>query len=530
MKKNSFLDRRFGALLKGLAVVLAGCLTAACSKDEGPGKPLGITLQEQTLELERSETGCLRFTFSSWNSHWSLVRAELVAEAGGGIVSGCTVAGWGGPVNGVFSVYITAPDTFGAFDEQVCLSVEVSGQRMLSEPFTLRSAAAVNTELPVVYVTATEPVVDTDNWIAGLIRIEGNGGFDDLPEMSTEVKGRGNSTWGWEKKPYALKLAKKTAILGMPRHKRWCLIANYMDRTLLRNRVAHYIASRTSLQWTPRTCFAEVYYRESVNADFEYLGNYLIVEQIKIDENRLNIDELTTLDNEGDALTGGYLLEMDSYYDEMNKFRSAYSDMPVNIKSPDESITDRQFQYIQTYFNEADNLLFDKDYRDPSAMFDITSFMDYWIVNELMGNQEIKHPKSFYVHKPRLGKLTAGPVWDFDYGTLTLADAERWMVRETSMWYARMFQSRAIRRQARERWEALYPFLVTVPDYIAAQRDYISDSARRNFDLWPEINLPHEEVVMPNGDELLSFDEAVDRLIASYRMRLAWLDAQIRSW
>lgn len=58
-----------------------------------------------------------------------------------------------------------------------------------------------------------------------------------------------------------------------------------MDRTLLRNRVAHYIASRTSLQWTPRTCFAEVYYRESVNADFEYLGNYLIVEQIKIDEN-----------------------------------------------------------------------------------------------------------------------------------------------------------------------------------------------------------------------------------------------------
>ena len=363
-----------------------------------------------------------------------------------------------------------------------------------------------------------------------MIRIEGNGGFDDLPEMETEVKGRGNSTWGWEKKPYALKLSKKTAILGMPRHKRWCLIANYMDKTLLRNRVAHYIASRTSLQWTPRTCFAEVYFRESLQADFKYLGNYLIVEQIKIDENRLHIDELTTDDNEGDALTGGYLLEMDSYYDEMNKFRSAYSDMPVNIKSPDESITDRQFQYIQTYFNEADNLLFDKDYRDPSAMFDITSFLDYWIVNELMGNQEIKHPKSFYVHKPRLGKLTAGPVWDFDYGTLTLADAEKWMVRETSMWYARMFQSRAIRRQARERWEALYPFLATVPDYIEAQRKYISDSARRNFDLWPEITLTHEEVKYPNGDELLSFDEAVNRLIASYRMRLSWLDAQLRSW
>ena len=161
--KNSFLNRRFGTLLKGLAIVLAGCLSAACSKDEGPAKPLGITLRDQALVLERSETGCLRFAFSSWSSHWSLVRAELVAEAGGDIVSGCTVAGWGGPVDGVFSVYITAPDTSDAFDEQVCLSVEVSGQRMLSEPFTLRSAAAVNAELPVVYVTATQPVVDTEN-------------------------------------------------------------------------------------------------------------------------------------------------------------------------------------------------------------------------------------------------------------------------------------------------------------------------------------------------------------------------------
>ena len=130
----------------------------------------------------------------------------------------------------------------------------------------------------------------------------------------------------------------------MPKHKRWCLIANYMDRTLMRNRVAHYVASHTSLQWTPRTRFAEVWFNG------EYLGNYLVVEQIKIDENRLNIDELTTDDNEGDALTGGYLLEMDSYFDEMNKFRSSYSDMPVNIKSPDESITAAQFRYIRTYF------------------------------------------------------------------------------------------------------------------------------------------------------------------------------------
>lgn len=508
-----------------IAAALLPLLGAGCSdSDGGPGKPLEITLSSQTLELERSETGCLRFALTPWNDAWSVSRVEITAAPGGSFSSGCTVTGWSGPVGGQFSLFVTDPATGQAYDEQVCLTVEVGGQRMTSEPFTLRSSPAAAAELPVIYVTASAPVEDTDTWIAGAIRIEGNGGFDDLPEMATEVKGRGNSTWNWEKKPYALKLSKKTEILGMPEHKRWCLIANYMDRTLMRNRVAHYVASHTSLQWTPRTRFAEVWFNG------EYLGNYLVVEQIKIDENRLNIDELTTDDNEGDALTGGYLLEMDTYFDEMNKFRSSSSDMPVNIKSPDESITAAQFRYIRTYFNEADNLLFDKDYRDPAAMFDIGSFVDYWIINELMGNQEIKHPKSFYIHKPRGGKLTAGPIWDFDYGTLTLADAEKWMVRETSMWYSRLFQSRAIRRQARERWEALYPFLATVPDYIEAQRDYISDSAHRNLARWPEIKISDAEVQLPNGDELLTFDEAVDRLKASYSMRLAWLDAQIRSW
>lgn len=174
--------------------------------------------------------------------------------------------------------------------------------------------------------------------------------------MATKIKGRGNSSWKWEKKPYALKLSSKTEVLGMPRHKRWCLIANYMDRTLMRNRVAHYIASHTSLRWTPRTRYADVYFNGI------FLGNYLVVEQIKIDPNRLDIDELSPADTEGDALTGGYLLEMDSYFDEVYKFRSTYSDMPVNVKSPDETIAPEQGRYIQNYFNAADNLLFDKDY------------------------------------------------------------------------------------------------------------------------------------------------------------------------
>lgn len=257
----------------------------------------------------------------------------------------------------------------------------------------------------------------------------------------------------------------------------------------------------------------------------EYLGNYLVVEQIKIDENRLNIDEMETEDNEGDALTGGYLLELDSYFDEANKFRSISSEMPVNIKSPDEMISYSQFSYIQRYFNEADRLLFDKNFQDPSPMFDFDSFIDYWIVNELMGNSELSHPKSFYMHKPRLGKLTAGPIWDFDYGTLTFSNAEQWQVHNNNFWLTRMLSSNAVRKRAQERWNAIYPFLQTVPDYIEQQRSYIAESAERNFDRWPKI-----KTEQPNGDETLDFDDAVSHLKESYKVRLAWLHAEIEKW
>ena len=150
-----------------IAAALLPLLAAGCSDpDEGPGKPLEITLSAQTLELERSETGCLRFALTPWNDAWSVSRVEITAAPGGSFTSGCTVTGWSGPVGGQFSLFVTDPATGQAYDERVCLTVEVGGQRMTSEPFTLRSSPAVAAGLPVIYVTASAPVEDTDTWIA----------------------------------------------------------------------------------------------------------------------------------------------------------------------------------------------------------------------------------------------------------------------------------------------------------------------------------------------------------------------------
>lgn len=496
------------------------CTICACSDSDGirPDESVNIILKTSSLKLGGRETGSVRFSVSPWNSSWDVSQVSLVPEGGAQLPEGIAITGLGNFGEGHFAVYITDDGTVTSYGSEVCLSVDIEGRTYVSEKFGIQSTTEGRSQLPIVRVTSSAPVVDKDTWIDGTIEIEGKG-LGDLQLMKTKVKGRGNSTWAWEKKPYALKFSSKMEVLGMPKHKRWCLIANYMDKTLMRNRIAYYIGEHTGLGWTPRTRFAEVY------LNGEYLGNYLIVEQIKIDGNRLNIDEMTTEDNEGEALTGGYLLELDNYFDEPNKFRSVSSDMPVNIKSPEETITYQQFNYIRNYFDDADKLLFDRNFQDPSPMFDFDSFIDYWIVNELMGNSELKHPKSFYVHKPRMGKLTAGPIWDFDYGTLTFAYAEQWLVRDNNLWLTRMLSSMAVRKRAKERWQAIYPFLQTIPDYIEQQRTYIAESATRNFERWPQI-----KTELPNGDESLTFDEAVTRLKKSYEVRLAWLHAKIEKW
>ncbi|MDE6527854.1 MAG: CotH kinase family protein, partial [Muribaculaceae bacterium] len=207
--------------------------------------------------------------------------------------------------------------------------------------------------LPVVYITTPQPVMSKDNWVKNCVMEiwhagEHNGRYE------TSVKGRGNSTWGMPKKPYAIKLDKKAKVLGMPKHKRWVLLANWKDRTLLRNDVAFEIARQLpALDWTPRGDFVDVV----MNGKFA--GNYYLGEQIKVDENRVPVTEMESANIAGNDITGGYLLELDIHYDEVNKFRTPYKDFPVNFKSPDEDVlVPAQFDYVKNYFAEMEEILY----------------------------------------------------------------------------------------------------------------------------------------------------------------------------
>lgn len=378
-----------------------------------------------------------------------------------------------------------------------------------------------HTGLPVVSINTpdSEPVTSKTEWMEDAeITIYNTDGTINYSDDKLQIRGRGNSTWYYPKKPYALKLNKKAEILGMPQHKRWVLLANWMDRTLMRNDFAFEIARNTGLEWTPRGQFVEVI----LNGN--HVGNYYLCEQIKVDKNRVDIVEMTEEDMEGDDITGGYLMELDVLYDEVNKFESAIKGFPYMFKEPDEDVLQPvQFKYMEDYVNQLEELLYSEDWldkREYEKYIDLSSFADWWFVYELSMNSEPGWPKSSYMYKDRNQKLFAGPVWDFDWGTFMPERSNEYMIKG-AIYYDRLFEDPEFVKIVKNRWQILKPQFESVPNTIRSQANKIRHSEWINHELWPISSIV-------NGDEYMSFKDAVNRMINAYELKLSWLDQQIK--
>ena len=374
--------------------------------------------------------------------------------------------------------------------------------------------------LPIVYIKTPNaaPITSKTTWVENAsITILKTDGSIDYTNEKLQIRGRGNSTWGYPKKPYALKLDSKAAILGMPKHKRWVLLANWMDRTLMRNDVAFQISKQTGLAWTPRGKFVEVV------LNGKHMGNYYLCEQIKVNENRVNIAEMKETDLDGDAVTGGYLMELDVYYDEVNKFKSAIRRLPYMFKEPDEDVLQpAQLNYFRNYIDKMESVMYSDnwlDTREYANYMDLESFVDWWFVYELTMNGEPNHPKSSYMHKDRLGKLTAGPVWDFDWNTFTPGTSNIYRIK-SAIYYDRLFDDPQFVTLVKSRWSVLKPKFETIPDYIKKTAAEIEVSNNINIKMWPISSTV-------NGDEKMTYEESIERMVSAYTEKLKWMDSQI---
>ena len=370
--------------------------------------------------------------------------------------------------------------------------------------------------LPVVIINtpnqATIPSKHEDWLEEATITILNPDGSEDYAG-TTNIRGRGNTTWNYPKKPYALKLDEKAEILGMPKHKRWVLLANWMDRTLLRNRVAFQIALSTGMAWNPHGEFVDVV------LNGKHIGNYYLCEHIKVDKKRVNITELDEDATEGEGITGGFIMELDVYYDEVYKFKSAVKELPYMFKDPDE-VNAQQFAYMQNYVNVMEASIYnDEELAAGKFMeyMDIDSYIDWWFVHELTENGEPGHPKSTYMYKEQSGKLFAGPAWDFDWGTFRIGTG---FTIKHALYYPRLFQNVTFVSRVKERWALLKPKFEKISDFIESEGERIKQSEKMNHILWPITQ-------SVNGDESMTFEKAIQRMKAAYEEKLQWLDGAI---
>lgn len=443
------------------------------------------------------------------------------------------------------------------------------------------TVAVTNSGLPVVVLTQSGG--GSESWAEAGINVRSKDadwvetdkmavykadGSVDMEEVLCGIRLRGNSTQKFPKKPFAVKLVDKASVLGMPKHKRWVLLANWMDRTMLRNAVAFEVAHQTEnayvdgLGWNPHG------YSVEVIMDGRHVGNYYLCEQIKIDGDRVDIkDCIEDIIGDGNAnptmADCGYLLEFDDNYDEVDKFRTGRG-LPCMFKDEVSKYSADIFYQIKARIEAVESNLEAGNYEAAYSDLDINSVIDYFFIQELTFNDEYKHPKSVYMFIDGDGKLTAGPVWDFDWqtfinydkvqvmnskygGTYDCRNTDEWLYGASKlaewhliggydyendmpyMWYPLLFKDANFRARVQERWAVIYPQLLNVVAKINEFAAQNKVSEQYNYAMWPLASLKNSVGSAFNGDEDMSFDEAIATMKQAYTERLDWMNSSITS-
>ena len=441
----------------------------------------------------------------------------------------------------------------------------------LRKDFTV-IAKMTGTGLPIVRITTSAPYKKSvasmrrDTWVPDIkMRIELPDGTVDY-EGTTSLKGRGNQTWSdFDKKPFAIKLDEKAKILGMPKNKRWILLANIKDRTLLRNDIALWIAHQTEMPYNVHGEFVELVWNG------EHLGNYYLCEQARIGSNRINIKDPDLANPEN----GGIFMKIDAFFDYTNRqladskwndkrgsivgFKSSLYNLPYTFKDPEEDengnlLTSNSpvYRYMKQYVNEMEAAISkaSSTNHDWQNYLDISSAVDYALIQEITMNHDAynewpeKGPKSHNLYKDSNGVICFGPMWDYDYHTFTLYnDFEygnttwnnsenprlyQWEIlsmkdKNGKFYYTDLMNDPEFKKLLLQRWdEYKVKWENGFEDYVDQMTEKIRVSQSLNYKIW---GCPSRQ----NGDWSLSFDNAVKAIKTAFKKRLQWIDENIGS-
>lgn len=334
--------------------------------------------------------------------------------------------------------------------------------------------------------------------------------FADVP---LRIRGRGNSTWKADKKPYRIKFDEKRSMLGMRADKDWVLLANWYDRSALHTFTAYFLGAASGLDWTPSGDFVELV------LNGEYQGLYFLSERVEASSGRLPL------------ATDGFLLEIDQpkrVEDDDVAFRT--DRLNFVIKWPETTYGSADYERIKGRVSLFERTLFSDHWLDTetgyAALIDMESFADWYLINEITKNSDANFFSSCYLHTGLCGELMMGPIWDFDLSLgsthhLKCRGAEGFWVRQ-AVWLSRMWDDPAFVAVVRARFDH---FKAVMPELYARlddERDYLLAAAQQDNRRWNTFF--RQCSYMPiNG----SFKAEVQAVKDFLQQRMAWLDAQI---
>lgn len=426
------------------------------------------------------------------------------------------------------------------------------------------SVQSLSSKLPLILITTNttipdEPKVEADMKIIdnGLGAINYSTDVPNVYNGKIGIERRGRSSYNFPQRPYALETRDNlgttidTALLGMPRENDWVLLSNWNDKSFVRNILPFEIFSRMG-HYAPRVRLVEMV----MNNDYQ--GIYLFGEKIKQDKNRVDIAKLALHDTVGNNLTGGYIFKTD--YDDGYGTYWVSDFSPVNrpggtvkfiYQDPKpSSMTVHQKEYISSYVNAVESILYSENFTDPVAGYhayiDVNSFVDYFIVSEISRNVDAyKKSRFFYKDKDSKNpKIHSGPVWDYDWAWKNLNDC--FLYRNTDgsgwaydinkcgvspvppSWEARMLQDPAFANAVNARYFDLRrTFLnqVAINKIIDSVATMVSEAQVRHFEKFNTLgynNGAPEIDVIPT-----TFAGEVHKLKNWIATRIDWLDANM---
>ncbi|MBQ0057800.1 MAG: CotH kinase family protein [Bacteroidales bacterium] len=396
------------------------------------------------------------------------------------------------------------------------------------------------TNLPLVVINtndAKDPI-DKVNDKPAYVKIISKDGMKLLADTAT-VRLRGNASKDFPKKPYRIKFDQKHHVLGSPaKAKKWTLINNYGDKTLMRNMIAFEISRRMKMEYTPFCTPVDVI------MNGEYKGCYQLCDQVEVHKDRVEVEKQDSARMDNPAACG-YFIEVDAYATTEDCYFYSNKNNPVTIKFPDsDEITSTQIAYVKGRFNTMESRLFSSSYTNPTSgyrsILNLDSFLRHFIVGELSGNTDTYWSTNMYRHSDE-DMFYVGPVWDFDLAfendgrTYPINNKNDYIYRSGGSYAGNMksFVDRIIVSDQEAKKELKHVWSVarnsygltadTLVSYVEQTAELLDRSQKLNFMRWNILN----SYVHQNPRIYGSYAGEVENVKNYIRNRFTWMDRKV---